>query len=204
MFFHTVVGGPERQLLLVHAAFFQRVHIAADAGIHKSGLHIDQPYPCILAGAHWLYPHIKGLVAVLFGEACLATGGFFLFVDLAGLLFFQHFADHRLAVDPHGEFGNGAALGDREAVIGFQILIIGVVEDLLHFGDGVAVFHVHCDMLFSDLQWWQAAVGWRHQPGGQGRCSHAAQQQDQAGQQTGKSVPETHDDSPCYQSREQL
>lgn len=67
------------------------------------------------------------------------------------MLFFQHFANNRLAVDPDGKFGHGAALGDREAVVGFQVLIIGIVEDLLHLSDGVAVFHIHGDMLFADL-----------------------------------------------------
>ena len=151
MFFHALVGGPECQLLLVHTAFFQRVHIATDAGIHKGRLHVDQPYPGVLAGAYRLHQYIKGLVAVFLGEARLAAGGFFLFVDPAGLLFFQHFADYRLAVDPHGELGHGAALGNREAVVGFQILIIGIMEDLFHFSDGIAVFHIHGDMLFADL-----------------------------------------------------
>ena len=205
MFLDTVVGGPERQLLFVHPAFFQRVHIATDAGIHKGRLHVDQPHPGVLAGAYRLHPHIEGLVAVLLGESGFAASGFFLFIDLAGLLFFQHLADYRLAVDPHRELGHGAALRDREAVVGFQVLVIGIVKNLLHLGDGVAVFHVHGDMLFANLQWWQAAVGWRHQPRGQGRGGqHAAQQQCQAGKQSGQSVPETHDGSPCYGSWDSL
>ena len=151
VFFNAVVGGPEGQLLLVHAAFLQRVHITADAGIHGGRLHVDQPHPGILTGAHRLHLHIKRLVAVFLGEPGFTAGGFFLLVYLAGLLFFQHFTDHRFVVDPYGEFGHGAFFGNRKAVVGFQVLIIGVVEHLLDFGDGIAVFHIHSDMLFADL-----------------------------------------------------
>ena len=83
-------------------------------------------------------------------RAGFTAGGFFLFVYLAGLLFFQHFTDHRFVVDPYGEFGHGAFFGNRKAVVGFQVLVIGVVEDLLHFSDGVAVFHIHGDVLLAD------------------------------------------------------
>ena len=85
------------------------------------------------------------------------------------MLFLQHFADHFLAVDPHGEVGDRGAARDGKRVERLDGPILGVDEHLRDFGDGDAVVDGDVDGLLLDLQRpAKAAVG-NEQAGGLAR-----------------------------------
>ena len=66
---------------------------------------------------------------------------------------------HRIAIDPVGEFTDGRVLRYGKAVQGIAVLSVRILEDLIYFGDRIAVFEGHADMVFGKGQVGPATFG---------------------------------------------
>ena len=81
-----LVGGPEGEFLLVDAALFERIEVAADAALQLRRLDVDEADSCVAVGADRPDGHVEGAVAVLLGEAGLAARLLLRLIGRAGLL----------------------------------------------------------------------------------------------------------------------
>ena len=121
-----------------------------------SRLDIDQLDAHVLPGAHRVDGNIKSPVAVLLRQCGFPVGLFFLLVNFAGLLFFQHFASDGLPVDPVGEFTNGGFFRNREGINCLQVDIVRIAEHLFDASNCIAVFNHYADMVLHKLELRQA------------------------------------------------
>ena len=160
-----LVGGPEGEFLLVDAALFERIEVAADAALQLRRLDVDEADFYVAVGADRPDGDVEGAVAVLLGKAGLAARLLLRLVGRAGLLLLQHLGGDRLAVDPVGEFRDGRLARHGEGIDRLEIGGLRVGEDLLDRGDRVAVLHHDLDVVVAQIER-VAAAGRREQPGG--------------------------------------
>lgn len=113
---------------------------------------VDQAGPGILAGADRKHPYVEGAVLVLGRDARVVPRRLLLLVDLLGTLLLKNLSGHGFSVDPDGELRNGSVLGDGEGVEDLQVASVGVVEQLLHGCNGLAVLDQHLCLVVANLQ----------------------------------------------------
>jgi hypothetical protein len=88
----------------------------------------------------------------LLEQARITLGLLVAFVDLAGALLLDDFADHLLAADPHAEVAHARGLGDRERVERLDDAVFGVHEHLVDLGNGDAVVDRDVHVLLFDFK----------------------------------------------------
>lgn len=163
---HLGAGGPEGELGLVHATFFERIHIAPDPVIDPDRLQIDEANARVLTGAYRGDADVEGPIGVFDGDAGIASGGALALVDLFGTLLRKHLAGDVFAVDPDRDLGHCAVLGHREGVGRFDVLGMRIVEDMLDSRHGVTVLDQDVDLVIADRECGQRAVARGQQPRG--------------------------------------
>ncbi len=150
--------GPAVEARLAHGG--QRVDVGGPFGVEIELLVISDLHLLLGARADREDAQFEGFIILLLEQAGVAVLLFVGVVDLPRLFFFDHFADHFLAIYPHAEAGDRSGFRHREGIKRFDHAIFGIAENLLDPGDRHAVVDPDLDLVGFDLEdAAEAAVG---------------------------------------------
>lgn len=145
------VRGPETLRGVIGAAVLERIKIAADAGVDRERLVVDEAQFHLGIGAHGGDFELVGEVTVLGGEAGVVAGFFFFLVGLFGFGFREDFAVQRFLAGDDGDLGEAGTFRDGKSVNGLEVGGVGIEERLQHLGLREAVVQRHVDLVGADL-----------------------------------------------------
>ncbi len=146
-------------------ARLQRERVLVDAALEREGVRVGDLHLRLAAGLDGEDPHAQQAGVDVLEQAGVAQPPDDVLVYLARAVGLDDLAALALAVDEHGEVGQGGLLRQREDVRGFEPPVRAVQEDLAQVRGGDVAFDAHVDAVALDAQGRQDPVLGDHEAG---------------------------------------
>ena len=151
----------------------QRVNVRRPIMIEIKRLVVGHLDTLLSIGGNWEHSHFKTFVVDLLEQPRISFRLFITFVDLSSSFFFNHLADHLLAVDHHAKVTNTAAAWNGERIQSLDNSVFGIQKNLVDFGHGDSVVDRNPDILLFDLKNTAEPAVSNQQPGAVGLGNRA-------------------------------